>query len=269
MKKFLLVCVTYNSYSELGEYLASVDVALGRANDEWEVDVLVGDNTVENVQAVQFSPGFIRSFRVFSYKKNYGYFGAAQRAMMEVGDVRQYDYVAISNVDLYMPDDFFVKLGQLSLSQDVGWVANAIISGYEKRDRNPKIIHRYSVGRLKQLRFLFHYPLFHYLYTKTLYRRKKAQSARHAMPVYAGHGSFILLTKAFFSACPKLEYPMFLFCEEIYLGEICREANLKVWYEPSLVIRDTEHCSTGKMKKSFYYRCNYDALNYILSRYYR
>ena len=268
MKKFLLVCVTYNSYPELDEYLKSVDVALGKANGEWQVDVLVGDNTVEDVRAVQYFPKFIHALRVFAYKENCGYFGAAQRVMKEVNDVRQYDYVAISNVDLYMPDDFFVRLGRLSLPENVGWVANAIISGYEKRDRNPKIMCRYSAGRLMQLRFLFRYPLLHYLYTKTLYRRKKAQPARHAMPVYAGHGSFILLTKAFFSVCPRLDYPMFLFCEEIYLGEMCRNSNLKVWYEPSLVIKDTEHCSTGKMKRSFYYRCNYDSLDYILSKYY-
>lgn len=269
MKRFLLVCVTYNSYEELLGFLRSVDEACCLAKSVFEVDVLVADNTTEHVQQVAYTPDSLQHLQVCAFHENLGYFGAAQKAMQEIKDIHQYDYVAISNVDLLMPSDFFTRLGSLDVAENVGWVANAILSGLEKRDRNPKILQRYSKGRLNQLHTLFRFPILHYLYTKTLYRRKKVMAKTEARKIYAGHGSFVLLTKAFFNAYPALSYPIFLFCEEIYLAELCREAGLSVWYEPSLIINDTEHCSTGKMKKSFYYRCNYDAISYILKTYYQ
>lgn len=269
MKRFLILCVTYHSYSELHHYLESVAKAvLSSGNGSWQVDVCVGDNTDVDWQDINVQLSGLNSVSVFPFHKNLGYFGAVQGEMKEVKDIAAYDFVAISNVDLEMPVDFFAKLDALQIDEKVGWVANAILSGLEGRDRNPKILHRYSVKRLKQLRFLFKFPILHYLYQHTLYLRKRAYTQRPAMDIYAGHGSFILLTKAFMEKYPLLDYPIFLFGEEIYLGELCRMASLVVRYEPSLAILDTEHCSTGKMRKSFYYKCNYEALDYILATYY-
>lgn len=269
MKRFLILCVTYHSYTELQQYLNSVSKAVEMSGkDTWQVDVCVADNTDSDFQDVTFQMDGVHNVKVFAYRKNLGYFGAVQSMMKDLTNIKDYDFVAISNVDLEMPADFFSNLTSLSLGEKVGWVANAILSGLESRDRNPKILQRYSMKRLKQLRFLFKYPVLHYLYQRTLYLRKRVYAQRPAMDIYAGHGSFILLTKAFVSKYPLLDYPIFLFCEEIYLAELCRKAGLSVRYEPSLIIRDTEHCSTGKMRKSFYYKCNYEAIDYILKTYY-
>lgn len=269
MKRFLLLCVTYHSYEELKRYVASVDMAAQHASNEWAVDLYVADNTESGFQEIELKTKAIHQIRVFPYHENIGYFGAVQRMMAVVDSIAEYQFAAISNVDLEMPEDFFSRLGQLKVADNVGWVANAIVSGLERRDRNPKIMHRYSEGRLKQLRFLFKYPILHYLYQKTLYLRKRAYAQRPAMHIYAGHGSFILLTQSFLIRYPLLSYPMFLFCEEIYVAELCREAGLLVRYEPSVSVLDTEHCSTGKMRKSFYYKANYQSIDYILNTYYK
>lgn len=269
MLRFLILCVTYHSYSELHHYLDTVSQAAAMVGQEqWQVDVCVADNTESDCQELTLQLPALHEVRVFPFRENLGYFGAVQRMMEQLPHIQDYDYVAISNVDLEMPADFFTKLRSLPLADNVGWVANAILSGLENRDRNPKILQRYSLGRLKQLRFLFRYPLLHYLYQRTLYLRKRVYAQRPPMDIYAGHGSFILLTQSFLRHYPVLHYPVFLFGEEIYLAELCRQAQLRVRYEPSLSIRDAEHASTGKMRKSFYYRCNYDALNYIINTYY-
>lgn len=269
MKKILILSVTYNSYKELNGYLTSIEKAASFVQGTWLIDVCVGDNTEEHTLPIQSHFTAIHHLRLFPFHENLGYFGAAQRMMSEINDLAEYDYVVISNVDLKMPEDFFVKLNQLKVLPQTGWVANAIISGLECRDRNPKVMRRYSERRLKQLRFLFKYPILHYLYQHTLYLRKRAQAQKVPMEIYAGHGSFILLTKAFFSKCPKLSYRPFLFCEEIYLAELCRLGKLSVQYEPSVEIYDTEHCSTGKMRKSQYYKYNFDAINFILQEFYK
>lgn len=268
MKKILITCVTYNSYTELERYIKSIDLAAEEAEDTWMVDVCVADNTTDNVQEPSLKPESIHSLQYFSFKENLGYFGAAQKVLSQTEELQQYDIVTISNVDLEMPRDFFLRLDNVHIESDTGWIANSILSGYENRDRNPKILARYSEKRLKQLRLLFRFPVLHQLYTKTLYRRKKINQKKQSMPIYAGHGSFIMLTKAFFTSHPSLNYPMFLFCEEIYLAELCRESNLKVIYTPEVCVRDTEHCSTGKMRKSTYYRYNYESINYILETFY-
>jgi len=268
MKQMLILCVTYNSYQELYAYLQTIDEAAAHVSNDWQVDVYIGDNTEKDLQQITFKAERIRRIKKFLFPKNLGYLGAAQRMMSECPEITNYDYVAISNVDLEMPVDFFDKLSRYTLDDNVGWVANAILSSLEKRDRNPGIVCRYSEKRLKQLKLLFKYPILHYLYTKTLYLRKKFIKHHTVKDIYAGHGSFILLTQAFIKKYPLLNYPVFLFCEEIYLGELCLKAGLKVKYEPSIIINDSEHCSTGKMKRRFYYRCNYDAISYILKTFY-
>ena len=268
MKRFLIACVTYNSYIELERYIKSIDLAAAEVKGIWSVDVCIADNTTENIQEPMLKPDSIDSLRYFSFKENLGYFGAAQKVLDQTDDLQQYDIVTISNVDLEMPRDFFLRLDNLQVESTTGWIANSILSGYENRDRNPKIVARYTEKRLKQLRLLFRFPILHQLYTKTLYRRKKINQKKQSMPIYAGHGSFIMLTKAFFKNNPHLDYPMFLFCEEIYLAELCRKSNLEVIYKPEICVRDTEHCSTGKMRKSSYYRYNYDSINYILKTFY-
>ena len=106
-----------------------------------------------------------------------------------------------------------------------------------------------------------------WVYNHTLYKSKKL--AKHERgEIYAGHGSFIILTKAYFERCGKIDYPVFLFCEEIWLAEKCRQAGLKVVYDPRMTIYDSEHVSIGKMPHDTYCRLNYDAVQYIIKTFY-
>ena len=106
-----------------------------------------------------------------------------------------------------------------------------------------------------------------WVYNHTLYKSKKLVSHQRG-EIYAGHGSFIILTKRFFEACGIITYPVFLFCEEIYLGELCQQHGLKVVYEPNICVTDAEHASTSSFRRSKYCQFNYQALSYILKTYY-
>ena len=181
---------------------------------------------------------------------------------------KDYDYSIISNVDLMLEEDFFQKLADYNCSEDTGWIAPQIWSNLEERDRNPKVLNRYSLKKLQILRTFYQFPILDTLYTSTFYKKKKYES-HQAGQIYAGHGSFIILTRRFFELCGKIDYPVFLFCEEIYLAEMCRKAGLKVLYEPSLIVKDTEHASTGRMNHGFYCRCNYEAMQYIIKTFYQ
>ena len=244
--KIAIFCVTYNSDKECNQYLASIKRAAQNAGDKVCVDTYVASNTKDD---------------------NPGYFGAIKRLMEKV-DVTAYDYSVISNVDLTMEEDFFLQLAHYDCAEDIGWIAPQIWSQLEERDRNPKILCRYSLRKLQILKTFYQFPFLDALYTRTFYRKKKFES-HPAGQIYAGHGSFIILTKKYFEACGKVDYPVFLFCEEIYLAEQCWKACLKVQYVPTIKVCDSEHASTGQMKHSFYCRCNYEAMQYIIRTFYQ
>lgn len=269
MIRLAIYCVTYNSYDELQNYLQSIMEAALHAGPSVGVDVFVADNTEHHVQSISESwSGF--TLKVFQLKHNWGYFGAVQK-MMQMTDAMAYDFVMISNVDLVMDTDALKRLTALHLDSNTGWVAPQIYSESEGRDKNPKIKQRYTLGRLKILRLMYAIPILHFLYTKTLYKRKKLERkavANDRQVIYAGHGSFIILAHTYMQKCGIPDYPVFLFGEEIYLAEKCRQGSLKVIYEPSVKIYDTEHVSTGILAKRWYYRYNKEAMEYIIHTFY-
>jgi len=245
MKRIAIFCVSYNSDKELEQYQSSLVKAASKAADQVTLDIFVARNTRDD---------------------NPGYFGGIKREMDKV-DVTVYDYCILSNVDLMVDEDFFERLATYDCTVNIGWIAPRIWSNAEQRDRNPKILNRYSLRKLQILRTFYQFPILDTLYTKTLYRKKKFES-HPAGDIYAGHGSFIILTKRYFERYGKINYPVFLFCEEIYLAEQCLKAGLRVTYVPDIKVTDTEHASTGKMGHHFYCRCNYEAMQYIIREFY-
>lgn len=264
-KKILIVPVNYNSYDYLDSYLKSVSEAWDMAKNECELTVYIADNSTkpEDVDLPQYNLPDLKIKRL----DNLGYFGGALYVINNCVNVADYDYVIISNVDITLDLSFFAELSNLQSDNNVGWIAPMIYSSDENRDRNPKIIARPSKKRLSLLKTMYQFPFLHSIYTKTFYKRKKLL---HYAPrdIYAGHGSVVILTKNFFNKYPRIEYPIFLFGEEIFLGELCRKAQLSTIYRPSIKVLDSEHASTSQMKSAFYYKCNYDALSYILKEFY-
>lgn len=267
MKSIAIYCVNYNSYEFLSAFLRSVDDAAKEVGGQADVSVYVADNTENNILDINEVLQYV-VLKVFPYYENLGYFGAVKRMMMETKP-EEFDFVIISNVDVVLKADALsVLLGSYGGNcQCIGWIAPQIYSEAEHRDRNPKIVNRYTLGRLKMLRMMFKYPLLKYLYNNTFYKRKKLQTHEPGV-IYGGHGSFIILTKEYIRQCGMIDYPIFLFGEELYLAEKCRNKGLTVVYDPQITIMDMEHSSTGKMTSRFYNRCNVEALEYIIRAFY-
>lgn len=267
MKKIAIFCVNYGSYRELDCFLKSVDRAASCAAGSMLAEVFVADNTEVGVKDINVDVSCV-PVTLFPFRRNHGYMGAVQRMMQSV-DVLAFDYVAVSNVDLEMSETALLELGRLDVEDAVGWIAPSLYSVRLHQDRNPALMERYTRKRLEALRFMFSHPFLHVLYKHTLYKRKKLRK-QYAVPVniYAGHGSFMILTRSFFVRAGSPDYAAFLFCEEIYLAERCRRAGLSVRYCPTVRLRDKEHVSVGGLRSSAYYRYNVDALDYILRTFY-
>lgn len=268
--KIAIYCVTYHTYQELDAYLSNIEERL-QGCTQIELSVNVCDNTEGEILLINYQPKRF-TINVFGVHRNLGYFGGIHY-MMEKVNPEDFDISIISNVDVAISDDFFLRLQKLPIRQEIGWIAPCIFSHREQIDKNPKIIVRYNKRKLLLLRMLFRFPLFYNSYYRYLHKgRKKVQNTqwqkKEVRKIYAGHGSFIILTKEYFKRCGIIDYPCFLFCEEIYLGEQCKEQQLDVVYEPSLRIDDEEHASTGSFKGKKYCQFNYQALSYIIKKYY-
>lgn len=242
MKKIAIYCVSYHSDEALEEYLSSIEAS--RREENCRVEVFVKNNDSENI----------------------GYFGGIERLMSEHSPLG-YDYVIVSNVDIKLSVSFFHDLLSERLDGGIGWIAPQIASSYEHCDKNPKNLKRYSKLSLLVMRQLFRHPWAHSLYHHTLHKLKN-HTRLYRREIYAGHGSFIILTAEYMERCGIIHYPPFLYCEEIYLAEQCRKHKLKVVYRPNIKVYASEHIATGKLPHKL--RCQYNerAIDYILKEYY-
>lgn len=266
----LILCVNYNSYKELHNYMMSIQKSSDCYNGNLKVDVMIADNTPSNFK--DFDTAEYESIDVTfkPYHENLGYMGGVTRLIEDktVESVKQYDYVIVSNVDLLLSKTFFSDLYNCEIDENVGWLAPKIFSKSENRDRNPKMLGRTSGKKLEFLLLLFKFPFLYQLYTEFIYKlRNKKLSSPTKNKIYAGHGSLMIFTKSFMKNNASLKFPSFLFGEEIYFGELARQSKLDVLYLPQIVVHDIDHVSTGKMKRKDYCRMNYESLSILKEKY--
>lgn len=263
--KVIIFCVNYNSDKELEKYLISLERAI--ENADVELTVVVSDNSLSYKEIERKY-----SFELYHFKteKNLGYFGGAIFGIKRCGkNIDIYDYSVISNVDLEVDKNFFKELSAFCADDKTGCIAPKIYSVGEHRDRNPKVLERYGVRKLQLLRLMYKYPFLNYIYTAVFFKRRRERIKNCQQDIiYAAHGSFMLFTKKFSSFLSNMEYPVFLFGEELYIAEHLRKRGLKTIYLPNVVVIDKDHASTSKMKSKFYYKCNYEAIDMIIKEFY-
>jgi GT2 family glycosyltransferase len=246
-----------------------MDVA-AKKRQNLSVEVFVSDNSVNSIQelAVNYSTIFVR---IFPFHRNLGYLGGVMEILKELPDLqlKDYNYVIISNVDILLPSDFFGNLLEKQYPSNVAWIAPQIFSFKEKTDRNPKILVRPTSRQIENLRRLFSYPFLYNIYRNSLYlMRKKKRQAFEKRMIYAGHGSFMIFTGKFMEEQRHFKFPSFLFCEEMFWGELVRQSGYWVAYEPNLRVQDVDHVSTGKLKNKIYCKMNFDSLSIIKELFY-
>ena len=266
LRKIAIYCVNYHSYDSLRNYLASIDRAAKSVKGKLDIVVIVADNSVP-ATPVDYNPRHF-SLRILPTCENKGYFGAVRHAMQTISPAA-YDYSIVSNVDVLLSEGFFLQLSSFpSDGAEVGWIAPEIYSQTLGFDFNPQAVCAYSLKKLKLLRLMFKYPWLLRAKQRLLHVHRHFNDAP-AGPIYAGHGSFMILTRLFFSRCGIIDYPIFLYGEEIYLAETCRQQNLLVVYEPKIKVGDIGRVSTGNIPSRQYCKYNYQAIDYIIRRFYK
>ena len=262
----ILFCVNYNSYDKVAEYLQSLDNAALQA--ACNVTVIVADNS-DPVEKLEFIPEKIQVHHVVTHQ-NLGYLGGVTYAIRERNiDLSQYDYIIISNVDVFVCDEFFCQLSDADISDDVGCIAPSIYSLAMCYDRNPQRIRRIPKLRLWLLRVMYTFPILYTIHLKFFSSRKYENHTYEKMEIYSPHGSFMIFTKKFAPFLQTFVFPVFLFGEELYFAENLRICGLSVIYDPSIKVKDYDHVNTGQLKNSVRMKWNREALKMIYLKYYK
>ena len=264
MKKTTIYCVNYRSYDSLTDYLLSIDKGVSNVMGNSTVKVVVADNTVP-CSPVNYRPQNFE-LEVIPTGVNKGYLGAI-KFLMEHRPPKDSDYIIISNVDILLSENFFSQLISFKTTIDTGWIAPRIYSQTLDMNFNPQALNRYSYKKMKALRLLFKYPILLWLKQKLLHQYREI-IVHDAGPIYAGHGSLIILTAQFFRVCGIIDYPIFLYGEEIYLAELCRRNHLKVMYVPQIEVYDIGKVSTSQIPTKEYCKYNYLAIDYLIHHFY-
>lgn len=265
MKNILIACVNYNNYTLLHNYICSIKTSYEEClNNLVQVTLLVIDNSTHKKEFGLKNENNITTV-IHSPTENLGYIGGIKNAIKSQNiKLSDFDYFIISNVDLEISKSFFQRLLGLEVDKDIGWIAPRIYSLKERKDRNPKILKRPSLNKMRLLTLVYRLPLLYYIYHKLIYQKTKRNIDNYPQKfIYAGHGSFMVFTNKFLQQNSTFNFPTFLFGEEIYFAELCRISNLKVEYKPEIEIIDIDHSSTSKLNRKKFYKMNYESMKTI------
>lgn len=244
MKKILIIGVNYKSYDLLQRFLESVKLAAEQVKGVMQVDVKIADNS----------------------ENNKGYLGGALPIYNELA--QDYDFVSISNVDLELAPNFFEQLLLISAPK-LGGIAPDVYTEKIMRHENPYMLTRPTKRNFFVWGIIYSctwiYRLYHWLFLLKTKKRK----IYPACELYAGHGSFIILTKEFIQYYPAIQFPGFMYGEEIFMAELVRAAGLKVWYAPSLRVFNVGNISTGLVNQKKKSQWSKESLRAIYQQFFK
>lgn len=279
--RIVILAVNYQSDETAVEWLVGLNRAL--ADRRAEAEVLVVDNTMR-----ESSEEFFRQLRAadpgvrpLKSARNLGYFGGARLGWEDWrrGSRALPDWVVVSNVDVaFSPDEFFPRLLDSDYPKDVAVVAPSIVSRARRGDWNPKISTRPTAERMRFYTRLYRNHWLFNAYEQAaglkyalqgIGRRGPARPSSETTSIYAPHGACLPFTRAYFERGGTLDYPGFLFGEEIFVAETARQLGLRILYDSRLRMTSRDHVSTGRFRSRQMTRYMYESAVLLNERYFQ
>lgn len=278
--KILFIGVNYQSDFSALKFIKSLN-HLDQKNTEMEI--IIVDNTERPESNDFFNQIKSVNQKVICLKspENLGYLGGARFALeLYLKSNFLPEWVIVSNVDLEFRDPLFLKyLIECSKIKNVGVVAPSIFLESYHLNLNPFMIKKPSTKKLKFYKIIFNnycltiiYELF-FRFKKIILKFLpvflKKDKSMEIKQIYAPHGSCFIFSKEFFLKGGNLNYPQFLFGEEIFVAETIIKLGLKVIYNPNLKLWHHKKFSISECfnRKLFFYQR--ESINYIFNKFFK
>ncbi|MEZ4799090.1 MAG: glycosyltransferase [Flavobacteriales bacterium] len=267
MKKVIITLVNYFGEKELVDFIRSqllvqkgVDLTIAVVDNGSRCEILQ--------QFAQENP----AIRLFQPNKNLGYLGAAFFAYKQLVETERqnFDTFILSNFDLEFPNAHTLeKLVQEAELKKLEVFGPQIINIPDGGKSNPMYEERISLSHLNRLLkvnssmlLAIPYQLLHRL------KKKKSKTTSNKTSCYAIHGSMMCFASSFFKKSGTLDYPSFLYGEEIFIAEQCLKQDIKIGFIPSIEIIHKEHITTGSWKTRKHMQFLHDSLSWIKAHYF-
>jgi GT2 family glycosyltransferase len=280
--KVLFIVVHYKTETAALALLKS----LQNLKEFHEADVVIVDNAsgAEHIARLRSALSMVENARLIESPLNRGYFGAATLALDQYREkgCGLPDWVIVSNSDILVDDQSFLdKLLRLE-SSSLGMVAPRVIVPPWNLNQNPYL--RTRPRRLRRFTMhIFSHDYFLAVAWDWLSRAKRDigfgmvrklrsavdESANETIhvPIYAPHGSFMVFSRRYFEAGGYLDCELFLYAEEVSVGENCRRLGLPVVYVPFLSVVHNEHQSLGIGVTRSMFIHQQRSIRHVLSKY--
>lgn len=211
--------------------------------------------------------------------KNLGYFPGAKfgfdHYLAEGNPVPK--AVIISNSDLTISDPLFLrKLAEKISHGGFDILGPDIISVLTGEHLNPYIPLRISRSKMKTIFFFSRNFIFYNIFLFFSYLKHYAGymvriSGRYIPErtrTYGIHGSFMVFARSFFENGGTFNYPVKMFGEEIFIGEMAIKLGMTIVYEPAIKLVHHEHSSTGIFKNRRIVKALHQSYGYLLREYF-
>lgn len=205
---------------------------------------------------------------------NLGYFNGAAFGYHHIKERYSFQWVIVCNVDIVIQTNNIDSI--LDEFSDAGVIAPAIISEDSGFDKNPYRLSRTSKRIMQFKKIVFSNLLLAKVYgiassiRNGLIKNKYTEVSKceEGTRIYLPYGACFIFSERFFTSGCKLDYPLFLFGEELYIAEQCREKGLDIVYVPRIRFLNFEHASTSKLTNAFITKKNKEAMTFILKNFY-
>lgn len=250
--KILLLIIHYNNIKSTLDTLSSIR-NLNRVPEIHLIDN--ASNDFDTLDHDKIKGILTERFKIINHDKNYGYFGAVAKHLSNIKH-SSYDWIFISNNDMIFHDKHlfdYVDEEKLTRNNRIGVYCPAIITKSKGVNQNPYLKKRPNkLFYYKSNFILSNYTaanLYEKLAEKLSYflktKYEQSNKSNCLIKIFAPHGSFLGISRAFFTRGGYIENQNFLFFEEEILGMICRKIGLSVIYDPRVSVIHNEHQTTG------------------------
>lgn len=253
MSKDDSLLILYVNYGCEREIVASIKTI--QPPDAWDVRVSICDNSGDFAAEINNERIAVS---IVKPGKNLGYFGGAEAALDAAGGPSGRRFVILSNPDIAFDIAFFENLEFGHLDHDVGVLAPSVQSSLDGKHLNPFKFSRPDRSffdlRIKAQRNALTQMLWQAAYNAKRYlktaRGKQPHEAEVKGPIYAAHGSLMIMTPAYFEAGHSFAVDSFLYGEELFVAEFCFSSKLQIVMRPDLEATHFEHSTTALLSSA-------------------
>lgn len=185
---------------------------------------------------------------ILDFNDNPGYLPALNRALVLLDTSSP---IVLSNCDLLADSDTLQNIERSVTDHADSAIIAPRIVGALGQDQNPYLLTPPTRRELLLLRLLHLHPLLGDVMMWRQGRRGRSPGTTQvdAGSIWAPHGSCVIFTPLYFERGGSVDYPYFLFAEELWVGSEAERIGAKVQYDPTIRLRHIEHASIGRRRR--------------------